>query len=127
MPSFVRGALGRVVGQPVRVDVLTAAVLLLAVELQVSLDAHVPGRLPAGLAGAAVCVGVAARRRFTFAALLAISLAMVVQVALGGRLTQHAPGALLALALIFYAAGAFLSEQRGRAALLLGLGSVAAG
>jgi signal transduction histidine kinase len=127
MSSLARAALARAAGNPARVDALVAALLLVEIELQLWLSPHVPGRVPAALAGAVVCAGVAARRRFTFAAVSIVAAAMVGQAAVGGRLTQHAIGGLLALALLFYAAGVFLSERRAWLALLIGLVAVGSG
>ena len=52
--------------------------------------------------------------------------AVVVQDAFGGRLTERAVGALVALALLFYGAGAFVSARRAWLALALGLAGLAA-
>jgi signal transduction histidine kinase len=72
-----------------------------------------------------LAIGVAVRRRWPFGAALLAFGAVTVQDALGGRVTHHSVGALLAIFLIFYGAGAFLAERR--AWLALSLGAVAIG
>jgi signal transduction histidine kinase len=52
--------------------------------------------------------------------------AVIAQQALGGRVTQHTVGALLALILVLYAAGALLGELRSWLSLGLGLAGLSA-
>ncbi|HWY89259.1 MAG TPA: sensor histidine kinase [Solirubrobacteraceae bacterium] len=108
---------------PTRVDELVGVLLAIEIELQVWLSPYLGDRLWSGLGGAALAIGAAVRRRWPFGAVLLAFGAVTVQDALGGRVTHHSAGALLALFLIFYGAGAFLAERR--AWLALGLGVVA--
>ncbi len=86
---------------------------------------YVSDQLWSGLGGAALAIGVAVRRRWPFGATVLAFSAVTIQDALGGRVTHHSVGALLAIFLIFYGAGAFLSERR--AWFALGVGVVAIG
>jgi signal transduction histidine kinase len=52
-------------------------------------------------------------------AVLVIFASVTAQDAIGGRVTQSNPGAILALVLVFYGAGAFLGGSRARLALTL--------
>lgn len=106
---------------PATRDVLLALVLLAAIELQIALTPSLRHPVPAALAGLALAALVVARRRWPLAAILALAVVLVVQEAAHGRLTQHSVGALAAIAVIFYAAGAFLAEARAWRALALGL------
>ena len=110
---------------PVRVDELVGVLLAIEIELQVWLSPYLDDRLWSGLGGAALAIGVAVRRRRPFGAALLAFGAVTIQDALGGRVTHHSVGALLAIFLIFYGAGAFLAERR--AWFALGLGMVAIG
>jgi signal transduction histidine kinase len=106
---------------PVRVDELVALALLVEIELQVWLSPYIQDRVPTAIGGLALSAAVAVRRRWPFGAVLIALIAVGAQEALGGRLTQHTVGALLALILVFYAAGALLKERRAWLALGLGL------
>jgi signal transduction histidine kinase len=110
---------------PARIDRLAGLLLLGAIELQVWLSSSVQHRLPAALGGLVLAAGVAVRRRWPFALVLVAFVAVVVQDGFGGRVTEHAVGALAALALLFYAAGAFLPPRRAWLALALGLAGLA--
>jgi signal transduction histidine kinase len=111
---------------PVRVDELLALALLVEISLQVWLSPYVHDRVPAAAGGLALSAAVAVRRRRPFGAVLAAVVAVVAQEALGGRVTQHTVGALLALILVFYAAGALLERRRAWLALGLGLAGLSA-
>ena len=111
---------------PVRVDELVALALLVEIELQVWLSPYIQDRVPTAIGGLALSAAVAVRRHWPFGAVLLALVAVVAQEALGGRLTQHTVGALLALILVFYAAGAFLRERSAWLALGLGLAGSAA-
>ena len=104
----------------VRVDELIGLVLLIEIELQVWLSPYVHHRVPAALGGAVLSVVVAVRRRWPFAAVLVGVGAVAGQDVFGGRLTEHALGAIPAGVMVFYGAGAFLPGRRARAALGLG-------
>jgi signal transduction histidine kinase len=110
---------------PLHVDALVASVLLLDIQLEVWLSPHIEQRAPSAVAGLALSVAVAVRRRWPLGTVLADAVAVAAAEALGGRLTQHTIGPLLALAIVFYAAGAFLEDRR--AWLALGLGLAGAG
>ena len=111
---------------PVRVDELVALALLVEIELQVWLSPYIQDRVPTAIGGLALSAAVAVRRHWPFGAVLVALVAVVAQEALGGRVTQHTVGALLALVLVFYAAGAFLRERSAWLALGLGLAGSAA-
>jgi signal transduction histidine kinase len=104
---------------PVRVDELVGLMLLLAMELQVWLSSHVHQRAAEALAAVAISAAVMVRRRWPFAALLVVFVAVPAQDAVGGRLTQSNPSAILALILVFYGVGAFLGARRARLALVV--------
>lgn len=109
-----------------RVDVLVAAALLVDIQLEVWLGPQIQHRVPSAVAGLALSGAVAVRRRWPFGAVLAVLVAVVAAQALGGRVTQHTFGPVLAVALVFYSAGALLEERRAWQALGLGLiGSLA--
>ena len=108
------------------VDRVIGLLLLIGIELQVWLNPYIDRRLPAALAGCVLAAGVAVRRRLPLGAPVVASVAVTAQRALGGGLTEHAVGALAAVALIFYAAGAFTEERGAWLALLVGLAGVGA-
>src|SRR5947209_9845010 len=95
----------------VRVDELIGLALLVEVELQVWLSPYIQHRLPSAIGGLALAAAVAVRRRWPFGAVLVAVVAVVAQEALGGRVTQHTVGALLALILVFYAGSALSGER----------------
>ena len=105
----------------VRVDELVGLVLLIEIELQLWLSPYVHHRVPAALGGMALSAVVAVRRRWPLAAVLVGVGAVAVQDVFGGRLTEHAIGAIPAGVLAFYGAGAFLPARRARWALGLGV------
>ena len=109
---------------PVQVDALVGMVLLVAVELQLWSGSSGHARLAAAAGGVVLAVAAMIRRVAPFAALLLAVAAVLGQDALGGRLTQEAAGALPALMLVFYAAGAFLDERLAWAGLGIGLAGV---
>lgn len=110
---------------PSLLDAGTAALLLAAIELQVWLNASHRHPWPETLAGVALALAVALRRRFAFQALLGGVGALVLAGAFGGRLGEDAIGALLAGVLIFSAAGRWESKRRACAALASGLALLA--
>jgi signal transduction histidine kinase len=110
----------------VRVDGLLALALLLEIELQVWLSPYIHHRVPSAAGGLALSAAVAIRRRWPLGAVLVALTGVVGHEALGGRVTQHTAGALLALFLVFYAAGAFLEERPAWLALALGFAGSAA-
>ncbi|MFZ1154229.1 MAG: hypothetical protein WAN93_04925, partial [Solirubrobacteraceae bacterium] len=113
-----RGPSGRLPRfDPVRVDGLVGLVLLLVMELQIWLGASAHHRAAEALAAVVISAAVMVRRRWPFAALLVVFAAVTAQDAVGGRLTQSNPSAILALILVFYGAGAFLGGRRARLAL----------
>ncbi|HEY2771646.1 MAG TPA: sensor histidine kinase [Solirubrobacteraceae bacterium] len=105
----------------VRVDQLVALALLVEIELQVWLSPYIQHRVPSAMGGLALSGAVAVRRRWPFGAVLVAAVAVVAQEALGGRVTQHTTGALIALVLVFYTAGALLGKRRAWLALGLGV------
>jgi signal transduction histidine kinase len=111
---------------PALVDALVGLVLALGIELQVSLSPLVDHRVAAGLGGIVLCAMVAVRRRWPLGAVIVALVAVVAQEVVGGRLTQHSVGALPAVILVFYGAGAFLEERRAWLALSVGVGGLAA-
>ncbi|MDQ2896156.1 MAG: sensor histidine kinase [Actinomycetota bacterium] len=110
----------------VQVDELLALALLVEIELQVWLSPYVHDRVPSAVGGLALSAAVAVRRRWPFGAVLVAVVAVMAQEALGGRVTQHTVGALLALILVMYSAGALLGERRAWLALGLGLAGLSA-
>jgi signal transduction histidine kinase len=96
--------------------------LLIEIELQVWLSPYIHHRVPSAAAGLALSMAVAVRHRRPLGAVVAATVAVVAHEALGGRVTQHTAGALLALILVLYAAGALLPERRAWLALALALG-----
>jgi signal transduction histidine kinase len=122
MPSRVHRLLARLPRlDPARVDELIAILLLIEIELQVWLSPYIHHRLSSALGGGVLVAAVAVRRRWPLGVVFATAGAVVVQGALGGQVTQHTMGALVAIGLIFYGAGAFLPEQRARLAVTSGL------
>jgi signal transduction histidine kinase len=103
------------------VDALMAVVLFGAMAAQLALTAAVHP-LVAGGAGLVVSAAVGVRRRWPFAALTVAMAAMLVQIALGGRLAHNAAAAIVALAILDYGGGAYLVGTRSTVALALGLG-----
>ncbi len=110
---------------PVDVDRLVAAVLLVAIELQIWSGPAAPARLPAAIAGALVAAAVAVRRRWALEGLLVAVGASVVQDAFSGATRVAAIATVPAAILGFYGAGAFLPERRARLALALGAAGLA--
>jgi signal transduction histidine kinase len=98
-------------------DELVALVLLIEMGLQTWLSPYVGNRLPTAVGAAVLSLGVAVRRRWPLAALVVVGVVLPTTEAVGGRVTQHTVGALVALVLLFYGVGAFLPERRGRWAL----------
>ncbi len=111
---------------PRAMDVLAALALIAAVELQVWLSKSIVHRAAVAIAGAVVCSMVSVRRRWPFEAMVVPLAAVIAQELVGGRLTQHAPGALLAIVLIFYGTGAYLDDRRAWLAISLGVAAVTA-
>jgi signal transduction histidine kinase len=105
----------------VRVDELVCLALLVEIQVQVWSSPYIRDRVPSAIGGLALSAAVAIRRRCPFGAVLISLVAVVAQEVLGGRVTQHTGGALLALFLVFYAAGVLLEERLAWLALALGL------
>ncbi len=127
MPAGARKTPGSLLGiDPLRVDALVALVLLIAIELQVWLGAETGQRGAAAVAGVALAAAVAVRRRWPLGAVVAGFAAVLVQEAVGGRLTQNGAGAVAATVLVFYGAGAFLGGPKAWVALAVGLAGVGA-
>ena len=106
---------------PQWIDRLVALLLLGAVELQVWSSPSVPHRVSTALGGLVLSAAVALRRRWPLGVVVVAVAAVSLQDEFGGRLTEHAAGALAALALLFYTAGAFLAGRRAWLGLALGL------
>ena len=100
----------------VRADELVGLVLLVGIELQVWVGSSVRDRVPLALVGVVLSVAVAVRRRWPLAGMLVTVAALTALTALGGHMQNAAVG-LVAMILIFYGSGAFLSERRSRLAL----------
>ena len=98
----------------VRVDELIALVLLIEIELQVWLSPYVHHRLPAAVGGVGLSVAVAVRRRWPFAAVLVGVGAVAGQDVFGGRLTEHALGAIPAGIMVFFGSQAPSFQLGGR-------------
>jgi signal transduction histidine kinase len=118
----VRALLGATWSRPSAgsVDTLIAVVLFGAMAAQLALTAAVHP-LAAGGAGLVVSAAVGLRRRWPFAALSVAMAAMLVQIALGGRLAHSAAAAILALAILVYGGGAYLAGSLSTVALALGV------
>ena len=93
---------------PVRVDELVGLALALEIQLQVWLSPDVHHRVAAALAGGVLGAAVAVRRRWPLGVLPVVVVALTVQDVIGGRVTGCSLGAIPALILLFYGAGAFL-------------------
>lgn len=104
---MIRWAQGR---EPVRADGCIAAVLLVAFEVQAWVGAHGHARVGLALTAIPIAAAVAIRRRWTLAALVVAGIAVVGRSALvGAHASGHGGGlGLVALLLLFYAAGAYL-------------------
>lgn len=104
-----------------QVDRLVGAALLVGIEAQTWLNPASQHRVQEAVAGVVLAAAVTVRRRLPLGALLAGVGTVAGLDALGGRVTQHAIGAIPAAILCFYAAGAFLTERRAYLALVLGV------
>jgi signal transduction histidine kinase len=105
-------------------DALLAAVLAIALEVQVLLGTHVDADAVSVLGGLAVTVPIAWRRRAPLAVPLIFVGAAVVQAALGGGVFESAPppfAALIAGGVAFYSLGAYTDEREARIGLALGI------
>jgi signal transduction histidine kinase len=102
---------------PMRVDEVVGAALLVAIELQVWLSPHIHQRVPAALTGVVLSSGVAVRRRWPLGGVLVVLAVATGQRALGGELMNQVPTAEAAAILVFYAMGAFLPARRSLWAL----------
>ena len=103
-----------------RVDQLVALALLAAIELQVWLSGGIPDRLAATVAGAAIGLSVAFRRRWPLRGMLVLIAVLAVRTVLGGGGGSHQPvGVMAALLLMVYGMGAFAPPRRSQWALAL--------
>jgi signal transduction histidine kinase len=110
--------------RPPTSDVLLAAVLAIALEVQVFLAFHVE-TTPVSVVGAlAVTLPIAWRRRAPFAVPLIFVSAAIVQAALGGGVFEEGPppfAALIAGGVAFYSLGAYADERPALIGLVLGI------
>jgi signal transduction histidine kinase len=113
-------------GGPRVLDALLAISLLAAIELQIALSPSLRHPAPAAAAGFGLALVVLGRRRFPLVAIGGAVAVVAAQEAYGGRLTEHSLGALVAVAVLFYAAGAYQAERRAWSALGLGLAGILA-
>jgi signal transduction histidine kinase len=109
---------------PMRVDALVALVLLIEIQLEVWSSSSVQNPGVAALAGLVMTAAFAVRRRWPVGAVIAGVCAGIGQDAFGGALAQAPLGVIPGAVGIFYGAGAFASEERGRLAVGLGLAGV---
>jgi signal transduction histidine kinase len=116
----VPGGEGRA-ATPSAIDLLLAAVMLAASELELWLVAHTHGhsRPVTAVALFTMSVAVAIRRAFPLVAVIVCMLALVVQEALRGAVTRDLTIALLFPAVVMYSAGAHLHGRRAIAALAI--------
>lgn len=98
----------------VHVDAVIAVALLIQTEVQAWTSSSVHNRGQTALAGIVASGAVAVRRRWTLEAVLCILALMTAQALLGGpRFGHEDPAAAIpALLLVFYALGAYESQQR---------------
>src|SRR5262245_50214567 len=118
------GYLGLMLDRPQTFDALLAAVLAIALEVQVLLGTHVDADAVSVLGGLAVTVPIAWRRSAPFVVPLVFVGAAVVQGALGGGVFESAPppfAALIAGGVAFYSLGAYAEEREARIGLALGI------
>lgn len=120
-PSVGRNRMKRRL-DPATVDYLVAALLLVALQVQIWTDAHRHSRLPAAVAAVAITFAVAIRRRWTLQALLLTCAAFAATLLSVSHQSGRGGPYLVSLLLLFYGAGAFLDGRRA----LLGLGIAAA-
>src|SRR5437764_4458148 len=106
---------------PVWVDRVVALLLVVVAEMEAWLSHGAGNRLATAVGGAIVSGAVAIRRRWPLGALLTGVGAVIAQDALDGSLTRTGFAAVIPGLLLFYGAGAFLSESRARRALSVGL------
>ena len=98
---------------PVRVDWVVAAGLLVAFELEVWTSSGLRLRGVRALDVVVIAVAVALRRRWALAALVSGCVAVLVMQALvSGHTSGHGPFGAIAVILLIYAAGAFLDGRR---------------
>jgi MYXO-CTERM domain-containing protein len=125
MPQRARRLFASLRGlDPVRVDALAALLLLIEIQVEVWSSSSVQQPVAAALAAVVLAGALAVRRRWPVGAVVAGVCAGIGQDAFGGALAQTPLGVIPAAVAIFYGAGAFASEERGRMALGLGLAGV---
>jgi len=103
---------------PSRADALVAFGLFAAMAAQLWLAAA-PHPLVAGAAGLVVSVAVAVRRRWPFGALTWALVVMLAQIVSGARLAHSAFAAIVALAILAYGGGAYVTGLRAALAFAL--------
>jgi signal transduction histidine kinase len=117
MGVSVRHRLSR---DPIRLDCLVAALLFVALQVQIWTGGHSQGRVVEALGAAAIAIAVAIRRRWMLEALLLVCAAFAVKiVVLGNHPGRGGALYLVALVLLFYGAGAFLDKPRSWLALAI--------
>jgi signal transduction histidine kinase len=110
--------------RPQTFDALLAAVLVIALEVQVFLGFHVNTDAVTVVGALAVTVPLAWRRSAPLAVPLIFVGAAVIQAALGGGVFEEGPppfAALIAGGLAFYSLGAYAEEREARIGLVLGI------
>jgi signal transduction histidine kinase len=96
----------------VRVDQLTALLVLVAFELGAWLGSPSKGRVLPALAGVVLSLAVAVRRRWPLGGILVVLAAWTLGVVLDSRGGLQGPTAVVPITLLFYGLGAFASERR---------------
>jgi hypothetical protein len=105
-------------------DALVAAVLAVAIELQVFLSSHTHGAAVAVVGGLGLAIPIAWRRSAPLAMIAAFAAASVAQGALGGGVYNHAPplhAALAAGVVAFFSLGAHAGDRDARLGLVIGI------
>jgi signal transduction histidine kinase len=118
------GYLGLMLDRPQTSDVVLAAVLAVALELQIFLSGHLDAEPIAVVGALALTLPIAWRRRAPFAVAVIFASATVLQGALGGGVYAEAPppfAALVAGGVVFYSLGAYAEERRAQIGLGLGI------
>jgi signal transduction histidine kinase len=107
---------------PVRIDWILAACLLVGIEIQVWTAPHQHAGLAVAIYKALLCVAVAVRRRRLFEAIIVLAAIAIVGLLVFGSSASGPGGVASAMVplLLFYGAGAFLAEPRAWLALALG-------
>ncbi len=97
----------------VRVDQFIAVAVLLEIELQIWLGGSIHDRAFAGLAGVALALAVAVRRRWALGAAFVVPAFMSLRMLIGlGDTFHNAAGVIVSVLLLNYGLGAFASGRR---------------